>query len=93
MMLWSMAGKTVLLVELTVPWEEGLEAVHEQEWAKELGPSTIWDLIRGVREKSQAAADPTQPTKHPLMDDETPLGANGKGDRNWKQYLELPPLP
>lgn len=34
MVLWSTASKTVLLVGLTVPWEEGLEAVHEKKQEK-----------------------------------------------------------
>ncbi|KAJ8341252.1 hypothetical protein SKAU_G00335430 [Synaphobranchus kaupii] len=34
MVLWSVASKTVLLVELTVPWEGGLETAHERKRAK-----------------------------------------------------------
>ncbi|KAJ8332759.1 hypothetical protein SKAU_G00416550 [Synaphobranchus kaupii] len=34
MVLWSVACKTVLLVELTVPWEGGLETAHERKRAK-----------------------------------------------------------
>ena len=32
--LWSAAVKSVLLVELTVPWEEGLEAAYERKMVK-----------------------------------------------------------
>lgn len=44
MVLWSTAGKTALLVELTVPWEEGLEAAHERKRAK------YADLVAECRE-------------------------------------------
>ncbi len=32
--LWSVAEKSFILVELTVPWEEGLEASYERKKAK-----------------------------------------------------------
>lgn len=34
LVLWSAACKVVLMVELTVPWEGGLEAAHERKRAK-----------------------------------------------------------
>lgn len=34
MVLWTTARKAALLPELTVPWEEGLEAAHERKRAK-----------------------------------------------------------
>lgn len=34
LVLWSVASKMVLLVELTVPWEEGLDAAFERKQAK-----------------------------------------------------------
>ena len=42
--LWSAAVKSVLLVELTVPWEEGLEAAYERKRAK------YADLVAECRE-------------------------------------------
>ncbi len=44
MVLWTTARKTALLVELTVPWEEGLEAAHERKRAK------YADLVADCRE-------------------------------------------
>ena len=44
MVLWTTAGKSALLVELTVPWEEGLEAAHERKRAK------YADLVAECRE-------------------------------------------
>ena len=35
MVLWSAAVKSVLLIELTVPWEEGLEAAYERKMVAE----------------------------------------------------------
>ncbi len=32
--LWSVAEKSLILTELTVPWEEGLEAAYERKKAK-----------------------------------------------------------
>ena len=34
LVMWSEARRTVLLVELTVPWEEGIEAANERKRAK-----------------------------------------------------------
>lgn len=34
MVLWSMVSKTVYLVKLSVPWEEGLEALYKRKWTK-----------------------------------------------------------
>lgn len=34
LVMWSAASKTVLMVELTVPWEGGRKAAHEQKQAK-----------------------------------------------------------
>ena len=32
--LWSISMRTVIMVELTVPWEEGMEAAFERKKAK-----------------------------------------------------------
>ncbi|KAJ8352978.1 hypothetical protein AAFF_G00124830, partial [Aldrovandia affinis] len=42
--LWSAAAKSALLIELTVPWEEGLEAAYERKMAK------YADLVAECRE-------------------------------------------
>ncbi len=42
--LWSAAVKSVVLIELTVPWEEGLEAAYERKKAK------YADLVTECRE-------------------------------------------
>ncbi len=42
--LWSAAVKSVVLIELTVPWEEGLEAAYERKKAK------YADLVAECRE-------------------------------------------
>lgn len=34
LVIWSAACKMALMVELTIPWEGGLEAAHEQKHAK-----------------------------------------------------------
>ncbi len=44
MVLWSAAVKSVILIELTVPWEEGLEAAYERKKAK------YADLVAECRE-------------------------------------------
>lgn len=44
MVLWAAASESVLLVELTVPWEEGIEAAQERKKAK------YFDLVMECRE-------------------------------------------
>ncbi len=43
-MLWSAAEMSVILIELTVPWEEGLEATYERKKVK------YADLVADCRE-------------------------------------------
>ncbi|KAJ8353609.1 hypothetical protein SKAU_G00211760 [Synaphobranchus kaupii] len=47
--LWAAEEKSVLLVELTVPWEEGVEAAHERKRAK------YADLVAECREGGWSA--------------------------------------
>ncbi len=44
LIMWSEQCKTILLVELTVPWEEGMEAANERKRAK------YADLVEDCRE-------------------------------------------
>ncbi|KAG1971952.1 hypothetical protein F2P79_000201 [Pimephales promelas] len=44
LIMWSELCKTILLVELTVPWEEGMEAANEQKRAK------YADLVEACKE-------------------------------------------
>ncbi len=44
LIMWSEPCKTILLVELTVPWEEGMEAANERKCAK------YADLVEDCRE-------------------------------------------
>ncbi len=44
LIMWSEPCKTILLVELTVPWEEGMEAANERKRAK------YADLVEDCRE-------------------------------------------
>ncbi len=44
LIMWSELCKTILLVELTVPWEEGMEAANERKRAK------YADLVEDCRE-------------------------------------------
>jgi len=47
--LWAAAVKSVILIELTVPWEEGLEAAYERKKAK------YADLVAECRESGWGA--------------------------------------
>jgi len=49
MVLWSEAGKKIILIELTVPWEEGCEEAHERKLSK------YQELLESCRAKKWSA--------------------------------------
>lgn len=54
--LWSSSTKTVLLIELTIPWEAGVEAAWERKrlvlWGHQFGDICGVHLFRDSREAS-----------------------------------------